>query len=609
MASSRVDSERTVPDGRTGGESTVQVAPRGRAVSWLLLAGLIVIGLAPPVVFGAVSGAFGIPHNDDWSFIRSATTLHDTGRIQLVGWSQMTMVGQLYLAQPVLLAVHGIGGMQIMTITLTVLGAVAAFVLGRRIHGDGAGLLLTAAFLCCPLVAPLTVTYMTDLPALAFEIGALAVGMVAIGAAGRARAALFVLALVLALAGVTIRETAAPAAAGVLASMLARWWFRRRTADLVGVLAGGVGFGVALLVFLHWRHGLPLGIGYGVAAGRGQFFSLLRMFATLALFLLPVLVWPTRERAGLRGRGIGAVVGGVLALVLGLHAGTGRALIGNYLQYPSPLQPVMRGAEPETIPPVFWQVVAVIALCSLVILGIRLADLVAWFRTHRFAQLRSRPAAGIDGGAAAAADRSAAWFGVTVAAVCALGVDVVGASQGKTYDRYLMPVAFLFAAAMLVNLRGLGDRRERATAGAGAGPVSTSTGGVRLAKAGSVALLVASLGLGFVLTAVIDNFDAARWKAGEAAVALGADPASIDAGFEWISYHQTGPAYQTWARDDMTLPSWVRRMHAYPCWSVSVGPLKPPPDRREMQRIPWRDAFGTMRTLIIYRDDRPNCDG
>ncbi len=40
---------------------------------WLACAGaLLVAGLiAPAVVIGAGTGAFGIPHNNDWSFLRS----------------------------------------------------------------------------------------------------------------------------------------------------------------------------------------------------------------------------------------------------------------------------------------------------------------------------------------------------------------------------------------------------------------------------------------------------------------------------------------------------------------------------------------------------------
>jgi hypothetical protein len=39
-----------------------------------------------------------------------------------------------------------------------------------------------------------------------------------------------------------------------------------------------------------------------------------------------------------------------------------------------------------------------------------------------------------------------------------------------------------------------------------------------------------------------DAFDAARWNAGDNAVAGGANPATLDAGFEWVTFYATGSA-------------------------------------------------------------------
>ena len=45
----------------------------------------------------------------------------------------------------------------------------------------------------------------------------------------------------------------------------------------------------------------------------------------------------------------------------------------------------------------------------------------------------------------------------------------------------------------------------------------------------------------FVIAANSFAYDAARWHAeGEAAVALGYEAATIDAGYEWVGYHASG---------------------------------------------------------------------
>lgn len=565
-----------------------QAAPRPRAVAGVLrrepilaLVILVLVALVPPVAIAAVTGSFGIPHNDDWSFIRSATTLHRTGDLRLVGWAQMTMVGQLYLVQPFLALGAGIGGMQAMTVVLTLIGAGAAYLLGRRVGGPRAGLVAAAVLLCCPLTPPLLVTFMTDLPALALSLVALAVGVAGVVAAGRRGALLVAAGLVFAFIGVAIRETAAPAAVGIVAALLVRWWTRRSRADLLIAVVAAAGFGVAVLVFLHWRHDLPGDTRYAQPVGGGWVSPLIRMFVTLAIFVLPVVLLPVRERASTRWRLLGAVAGAAVALYLAIAKGLDDILIGNYLQYPAPLGPVLRGHEPMFVAPVVWKVVGIIGLAGCVLLGVRLADLLTW--------LRSLLALGRTGHQPGG-DRLVAWSAVAVSAATSLGLVVLGASRGKTYDRYVLPVAIMLAIALLANAR-------RPLPAARAQRAATAAGGIGLAL---------GLALGFSLALTLDTYDAARWRAGAAAVSLGADPADVDAGFEWISYHQSGPAYAAWSRADMTQPSWVRRMHAEPCWFVSLG-ASPRSDVREMRRISWDDAFGRDRTFVIYHDERTKC--
>ena len=44
----------------------------------------------------------------------------------------------------------------------------------------------------------------------------------------------------------------------------------------------------------------------------------------------------------------------------------------------------------------------------------------------------------------------------------------------------------------------------------------------------------------FVIAANSFAYDAARYRAGEAAVAMGYDARTVDAGYDWVGYHASG---------------------------------------------------------------------
>jgi hypothetical protein len=48
----------------------------------------------------------------------------------------------------------------------------------------------------------------------------------------------------------------------------------------------------------------------------------------------------------------------------------------------------------------------------------------------------------------------------------------------------------------------------------------------------------------FVIATNSFAYDAARWREGEAAVAMGYDARTVDAGYEWVGYHATGAGRQ-----------------------------------------------------------------
>ncbi|MGI8868190.1 MAG: hypothetical protein ACR2F6_04890 [Mycobacteriales bacterium] len=539
----------------------------------LPLCAVLAVAVIPPVVMSGLTGSLGIAHNDDWSFIRSTMWMHKTGELRLIGWAQMSAVGLFWLGQPVLAMHASVTGLQVLTVVLTAVLVAAASSLGTRLRGRRTGVVAAAMTVSVPLIAPLTVTFMTDLPALALMMAALAVGLAGISVAA-VRPALVAAGFALALAAVTIRETAAPGAVGLAAALLWRAYARRSRRDLAFAIGAGTAFGCAALAFVIWRHQLPGDIAYA-ATGGGALSSLAHAVVTLGVFTLPGCLLPVRVAAGVRARAGGGLAGALVSIAA-LGGGLNRALVGNYLEFPAPLGAELRGYRPQFLPGALWSVLAVIGAVGAVGLGVRLADLCSWARER----LRA------DG----ARDGVLAWIALAATAAAAIALVLAASFSGKTYDRYLLPVAVPLSLSLLANARpwcGAGKRVH----------------GWQSVAAASLAL---SLAFGWALTLTIDAYDGARWRAGNATVALGARPNDVDAGPEWVGYHQAGDAHPVSHDPGAVDPIWVRRLRAHPCWFVSLGPVAAP-DTRAVGRMAWRDGLGRRRDFVIYRSVRPAC--
>jgi len=113
------------------------------------------------------------------------------------------------------------------------------------------------------------------------------------------------------------------------------------------------------------------------------------------------------------------------------------------------------------------------------------------------------------------------------------------------------------------------------------------------------AWLVASA---FVVAANSFAYDAARYRAGEAAVAMGYDARTVDAGYEWVGYHASGVGNSgsgtyglTWY-DDLFLPH-------RPCAVLSNSPLDGGTFRLiRVDRSAYRQFlfFGPAEPLYLY---------
>lgn len=530
-----------------------------------LVAAAVVV---PSVLIGAITGSFGIPHDDDWSFLRSTLWLHHTGELRLVGWAQMTVVGLFWLGQPVLVLDDTVTALQGLTVVLTIVLLVACSVLGARLRSWRAGAVAACLVGGIPLISPLTVTYMTDIPALALMMAALAVGLTGTGAQRRLRWRYVVVGLVVAFAAVTIRESAAPSAVGLCAALAWQATVRRSRRALVAAVGAGVVFGCVALAFWVWRHHLPGDISYG-RSGSTPVLLIGRDAVLLGLLTLPVCIAPVHVRAGSRARRIGAVIGAIIVVVVVAASGLGRALPGNYLK-DIPVGPRLRGDHAQFLPIAMWRALAVLGLIGCVALGIRLVDLTV----HTRKVLRTR-----DAGVASV---TLVALGATVASATVL---VVGAAvtAGKSYDRYLLPVTVLLLLMLLTN-----------TCSWQAAPRRT-----HVVQALGATVLAALAVFGYLLALTIDSYAGARWRAGETAVALGAPPNGLDAGPEWVGFHQSGRTHPISPDPRATEPSWDRRARIHPCWYISLGP-DPAADAHQVRRIVWYDGGGRQRVFVIY---------
>jgi hypothetical protein len=156
-------------------------------------------------------------------------------------------------------------------------------------------------------------------------------------------------------------------------------------------------------------------------------------------------------------------------------------------------------------------------------------------------------------------------------------------------DRYLWPIIPVLA---IVLVRGSsGHRAPRWSVGLAC---------IALAWLGASALAIASNSFAY---------DAARWRAGEAAVAAGYAPSAVDAGYEWVGYHAAGHANLTAPEATST---WYTQefMPAPPCAIVSNGADAPSAYRLvHADPTAYRQylAVGSFEPLYLYGSTDATC--
>jgi len=195
----------------------------------------------------------------------------------------------------------------------------------------------------------------------------------------------------------------------------------------------------------------------------------------------------------------------------------------------------------------------------------------------------------LSGAKAAAVQIAKRRDGLLVVFLLGYGSELVAFAPIWVYDRYLYPLV-PFAAILL--LRGPDQifrfSRSRAFAD------------------GAYAWLAISA---FIIAANSFAYDAARWREGEAAVAIGYDATTVDAGYEWVGYHAStvgslsAPATNmAWSGDRWAL--------VQPCAVLSNSPLDDPAMRLiRVDRAAYLRylLFGPAEPLYLYGASRDGC--
>jgi len=467
------------------------------------LATLGLAGIGIPLWLSAAAGAIGVPSNDDWVYMRAAGSLFRTGSVDMPGHNAAS-IGQLVMVQPLLwLSGGNPWAFTAFGLVMALIGVASTYLLARRFVGTGSAVVVVLLVVAFPGFARETASFMTDVPAYALAVLCLLLGTRWLQ--GEGRRVTLVASLGVGLLAVSIREFAIAAPVAILVAA----WARNRADERVwlagasGILAAGVAWVLIVAASIPGR-GVP------VTPDLGRLILIGPVFTTVAAVLLPAAALSMGRRMAtfspeqiILGAGLGCLV-----VIL-----PGGPLIGN-LWTPNGLvgNDLLSGTRDPVIGAGAWALSGQLALLAAILVA---ALAFRWGQRNlaRVSSLSTAKARAIR----IARSREAP---LVLFLVAYAGELAVFTSMSYPLDRYLYPMV---PAAAILLLRG---------------PAQPSRFGRSHSFAhAAFAWLAASA---FVIAANSFAYDAARYREGEAAVAMGYDARTVDAGYEWVGYHASG---------------------------------------------------------------------
>ena len=469
----------------------------------LAILGLAGVGI--PLSLSAAAGAIGVPSNDDWIYMRAAGSLFRTGSVDMPGHSAAS-IGQLVMVQPFLwLSGGNPWAFTAFGLLMALIGVASTYLLARRFVGTGSAVLVVLLVEAFPGFAREAATFMTDVPAYALAVLCLLLGTTWLQ--GEGRRATLLASLGAGLLAVSIREFAI----GAPVSILVAAWARNRSGERLWLagMSGTLAAGVACLLIV--AASMP---------GRGELLyvvdpwrlSLLGpAFSTLAAVLLPAVALGMGRRIAtfkpehiILGAGLVVFTSVLPTMPLVGQLWMRDGLGGNAL---------LIGTRDPVIGEGAWAMSLQLASFA----AILVATMAVRWGQRNLARARSlSTATAVVIRIARSREAPLILFLVAYAGEIAVLISM----SYYPLDRYLYPMV---PAAAILLLRGSHrpSRFDRSHAFAHA----------------ALAWLAASA---FVIAANSFAYDAARYREGEAAVALGYDARTVDAGYEWVGYHGSG---------------------------------------------------------------------
>ena len=521
----------------TGAGSRVREAAAARS-TWLWLIAIGCVCVVLPVLVSALSGNLAIPHNDAWSMSRIAQTFARTGRIRLLNWNDMNLIGQVVMLGPL---GSSIVVQQLAVAVLSLLCLFCVYCLLAMSLSPRDAVLGTALLGLWPGWASLSTSFETDVPTFAATFAALLLGRRALR---RDSVGWLTAALVVSFWAVSIREQAIVAPVAIFTY---GWLTRRSRRRLsAGRLCLAAAAGAALVAgFEAWRWGLPMGQDPAPTAGLLRFLGGLfawgaRTYLTLAIALAPAVLVGAGRHRWVRRDCVGVAVGIVL-VVLAWRCG---GVVGRYLEQSGEYSQVLPGTR-AVIPPVLWDMLLALGCVS----GALLVPLVC----RRWRSVN--PLLGL----------------FTILAYTE--IVVIGAAGHGVFDRYL-PVLVPGTLAAVLSHPG-----ARSTAKPWSRPrlrgLASHFGAAGIRRGSAVAAL-ALLGVTSALLAANGfAFDAARWHAAQLVAKAGVSPSRIAAGVEWTGWHS--PHGVTYGHGQAGRPGgWELVFYRRPaCIVLTPSPLGP----------------------------------
>lgn len=587
--------------------------------SILVVAVLLIIGVAFPMALGALSGSLFLPSNDDPAYRRIALDLFSTGRLELNGWNSMSLIGEIFFVQPFLWLSGGAAwAFTASTAILACIGIVAGYSLVRRVLSVPRSVLAVLGVLFFPGFLLNTTTYMTDVPAWAMSVTCLALGAIALERVGYKRWLWLAASLAVGCFAFSIREFAIAAPVAVLIvftfSPLGR---RRRFWVAVGITAAascaiylfathlpgraGIGLGVPILSLATLRHAFDDSLRHGIAS--------VSLVASPAL-VIAIVAWWRRWRLidVLAGLAVGLLffIGPIVQIV---HTGHWPQVVaGNLIELTGSLGgTALYGSRPVLFPEPWWYLINGAALIlGLVGCGVFGGAVGAYLRSavRGVREGRGRRAFWPWG--------QSTWTLIVVFAVLYGTGIAVWAMAFTFFDRYTWPLVLPLYAILLKSPAETAQRAEAVSPkGARISPTVPLGGTLRWVPSGLAVVLIAALAAtSLVLLANSDALATARWQMGNTAVERGAPSGEIDAGLEWVAFHATGSATanQPGPSFGSRYESWWPSFHL--CALVSSSPISDARVRlEETDAKAYQLLFfaGPWEPLYLYSVPGPGC--